>query len=327
MVKDPVTNLETVRRGVGVFIEPVEVLTVSGGDALTYLQGQMSQDVTSLAEGEAAWSMLLEPQGKLVALVRLWRRGDGVLIEVDKGAGERVRERLQRFLLRVDVALEVGEWHRVLLRGEGTPDAAALRSAAPDATVLVTDAIWPGVRGVDAIGADRAALETLVPEDAIGLDSEAAAALRIEAGWPAHGAEFEVEGEPSLIPAEAGSWLVEAAASFTKGCYTGQELVARVDSRGSNTPRKLRGLVFDADAPVPPGGASLLVDDTERGVLTSVAGFSSAGPPVGLAFVHRSVVPPAAALLRWDEPGAGTHEVPVTVAELPLVPDEPDGNG
>ena len=103
--------------------------------------------------------------------------------------------------------------------------------------------------------------------------------------------------------------------SFTKGCYTGQELVARVDSRGGNVPRHLRGLVIAGDA-VPPVGSELVADPGGAakvvGTITSSARSPELGP-IALAFVHRTVEPPADVLVRWDG-----GEAQAQVRELPL---------
>jgi aminomethyltransferase len=117
------------------------------------------------------------------------------------------------------------------------------------------------------------------------------------------------------IPAETG--LVERTVSFTKGCYTGQELVARIDSRGSRVPRHLRGVVVQG-ADAPPVGAALFGEggqgERELGQLTSVALSPTLGGPVALAYVRREVEPPAEVVLRWD-----SGEAPARVEALPLV--------
>ena len=102
------------------------------------------------------------------------------------------------------------------------------------------------------------------------------------------------------IPAEAG--IVERSVSFTKGCYTGQELVARIDSRGGNVPRHLRGV--SAEEPLTPG-AAILVDGDDVGALTSVSG------TIGLGYVRRSVS---------DLPvDAQVDGVPARILELPML--------
>lgn len=117
---------------------------------------------------------------------------------------------------------------------------------------------------------------------------------RIATGVPAMGREIT----PSTIPAELGPAVIGASVSFTKGCYTGQELVARVDSRGNNVPRPVRSLHIEG-VTVPPTGASVVVGDDEVGVVTSAASHPDDGV-VALATVARRVVPPAQAQIRWN---------------------------
>ena len=112
------------------------------------------------------------------------------------------------------------------------------------------------------------------------------------------------------IPAEAG--IVARTVSFTKGCFTGQELVARIDSRGGNVPRHLRGVVVDEATP--PVGASLIVGDREVGTLTSVAPGPAGVGVVALAYVRRDVDPPAGVEVRWEGGTAAAR-----VETLPLV--------
>lgn len=309
------------RRGVGARVEPVDVVRVSGDDATSYLQGQLSQDVTSLGVGTARWSLLLEPQGKLIALVRVWRDGEDLLVEVDEGAGQRVVDRLRRFLLRVKVDLTLESWFRLALRGQSVAaiDVDLLGDA--ESSQLAVRSIWPGGDGIDVI-APSPEVRSAAPPDAVLVGAEAFESVRIEHGWPRHGAEIALDGDPTLIPAELGSWLVDASASFTKGCYTGQELVARVDSRGSNTPRKLRGLVVGTNV-IPPVGAVVVADGEERGALTSVGESLDLRAPVGLALVHRSVEPGTEVAVTWIDPSGASVSVPAQVRELPLV----DGPG
>ena len=108
--------------------------------------------------------------------------------------------------------------------------------------------------------------------------------------------------------------IIDESVSFTKGCYTGQELVARVDSRGNNTPRRLR--LVRIDDGVPAAGSELLVDDKVVGRLTSVA---ASGPgAVALAYVQRAVAPPAAAVVL-DQAGRRYTSICVPLAGPPSV--------
>ena len=124
-------GVSTARTDVAAFEYHRDLLKVSGADAVTYLQGQVSADVTALAVGDSAWSLVLEPQGKVDAWFRLTRTGDQeLLVDVDGGWGERTAARLRRFLLRVDVTIEEVERRCLALRGPRAPAAAAARPRA-----------------------------------------------------------------------------------------------------------------------------------------------------------------------------------------------------
>jgi tRNA-modifying protein YgfZ len=278
-----------------------DVVHVHGEEARPFLQGQLSQDVDALAVGATARTLLLQPAGRMVAWLRVTRTdGDAFLLDVDRGGGEAVVARLRRFLLRTKAALDASTWSGLALRGPGA-EAAGLERQRPDARRL--PAGWPGVEGVDLL-----APEGVAPADEVPLASqEALEALRIEAGVPALGAEI-VE---ATIPAELGRWLVDAAVSFTKGCYAGQELVARVDSRGGNVPRPLRGLRLDGED-LAVRGATVVAGGAEVGALTSVARSEALGV-VALAPLPRAVEPG-----QVVEVLAGGARTPATVAELPL---------
>ena len=244
-----------------------DVVLVRGADATSFLQGQLSQDVAGLEVGQSAFSLLLQPQGKVDAWLRVTRISEGEFaLDVDAGWGEHVHARLKRFLLRVKVELEAVDWSVVAVVDGEAP--------VPDGAWKVTPEL-PG-RGFDLLG------------PGIGLPEGAEAAddyelRRIRAGVPRMGSELD----ESTIPASAG--IVDRSVSFTKGCYTGQELVARIDSRGDRVPTKLRRITGDV-----PAGATLHDDDREIGRVTSAA------PGVALGYVRRDVELPADAVARWD---------------------------
>lgn len=250
---------------------PRDVVRASGPDAISYLQGQLSQDVAALAHGASAWSLVLQPQGKVDAWLRVTRTADDeVVLDLDAGFGEALIARLNRFKLRVKAEIEPLTWRCVAVRGPAA-------QAPPGA--VVARAAWPLIGGFDLLGPSVAA-----PAGMPEADLEAYEVRRIEAGLPRMGAELTER----TIPAEAG--VVDASVSFTKGCYTGQELVARIDSRGGHVPRLIRGVRLDG--PLPPAGTALAVDGREVGALTSVAIHPSGGG-VALASVRRDVEIPA----------------------------------
>jgi tRNA-modifying protein YgfZ len=269
---------------------------VHGPEAVAYLQGQLSQDVAVLSVGESAPSLLLQPTGKVEAWLRVTRLGeDDVLLDVDAGFGDAVHGRLRRFKLRTKAELEQASWSGLALRGPGA------REVEVPSGAHGLDAGWPGVAGVDLLSDGELALAGVVLAS-----HEALEALRVECGVPAMGAELT----DATIPAEMGQWLIDASVSFTKGCYTGQELVARIDSRGGNVPRPLRGLLMEGDPA--PAGAAVLVDGAEVGTVTSSARSAVVGG-VGLAVVGRAVAPGAVVHLEWPD-GASL----ATLSELPL---------
>jgi folate-binding protein YgfZ len=280
------------RHEVGAVWLPRDFLRASGPDTFTFLQGQLSQDVAGLAVGASAWSLLLQPQGKVEVMLRVTRTGDDeAVLDTDGGSGERLRTALERFKLRVKSELTPLEWRCLAVRGPRAHEMAA-----------GLDADWPGLPGVDVVGEAPA-----VPEGVRVCDLQAYEAVRVEAGVPVMGSELDER----TIPAEAG--IVDRTVSFTKGCFTGQELVARIDSRGGNVPRRLLGVVVGTNV-VPPVGAKIEVDGKEAGTITSVAESLERKAPVALAYVRRGVEPSSDVTVSWDGGSA-----PARLESLPLV--------
>ena len=316
------------RKGAGAFRSARDVVAVRGPDAEEYLQGQLSQDVTGLPVGDAAASLLLEPDGKLSALLRVTRTdGQGFVLDVDAGYGDAVAARLRRFLLRAKVELEMLDWRCLSLRGAGVTDAAGgLLTVLAERGVLALPFEWNGWRGVDLLGPSDVVLgpEGLeLPPGIVACGADAVEACRIVSGVPAMGAELT----PKTIPHEAG--VVARTVSFTKGCYTGQELVARIDSRGGNVPRRLVGIV------APPGPAAVdalspgmtlhggeapegdgAAEDKVVGALTSAAWSVELGAWAGLAYLHRNVGAPGPVRLRSGDGIGGSRSA--RAALLPL---------
>lgn len=244
---------------------PVErdFVAVRGRDAAEFLHGQCSQDVLALDAGASAWSFVLQPTGKVDALCRIHRVNDTAFVLcVDGGFGDALTARLQRFKLRVQVEIERVGWRSITVVG------AEVR---PGPGVLV--GWWGGTDGTELAGPS-----VTPPPGATEIDTAAFERLRIEAGWPAMGAELTAD----TIPGESG--VVPVAVSFTKGCYTGQELVARIDSRGGHVPRHLRRLRLGGQASP---GDRLEYEGKDVGWLTSVEG------DLALGYVARTVEPPA----------------------------------
>ncbi len=289
-------SYEAIRHGAVARVVARDFVRVAGLDARSFLQGQCTQDISALESGASTESLLLSPQGKFEAAVRISLLApDLLLLDTEEGWGEAVFERLRRFKLRVKVTLEAERGAAVEVRG---PKAVIDRADLARGALALAPVSWPGLVGFDLIGPDP-----IVP---IGLelgDGAAFEAARIEAGWPLPGRELTEK----TIPQEAG--IAERTVSFTKGCYTGQELVARLDARGNNVAWRLRGLRLEGDAP-PAVGASIEVDEREIGHLTSIAYSPGAKGWIGLCYLRRDAQPPLVVSVAGQ---------PAEALELPFV--------
>lgn len=242
---------------------PRDVILVEGPDAQTYLHSQVSNDLRPLQVGASCWAFLLQPTGKVDVLLRVWRTGEeSFVLDTDAGFGETMVARVNRFKIRVKAEVSPLAWTCIAVR---PTDGSVLDAPQIDGVVVG----WGG--GYDLLGAAVAA-----PANAVAGTADDLLAARVAAGWPAMGTEIE-PGE--TIPAETG--ITGVAVSFTKGCYPGQELVERMDSRGSIAPRLLQ--VVDVAAGTVAGDA-LLRDGEAIGTVTTVAGTRA------LAYVKRSAL-------------------------------------
>lgn len=296
---DVVAEHRAIREDVAVVQDTHDLVWVEGPGAADFLQGLVSQDVTSMVTGEVRRSFLLAPQGKLEALLWLLKGSDQVGVVTDGGLGERIAERLEYYRIRV----------KATVRPESRPVSTLW---GPRASELA------GVHGFwsDADGVLRAPIPTtsidrvLVAGDLhLGVVPKAGrlatTAARVEAGEPVMG----VDVDESTIPQETG--LVPEAVSFDKGCFVGQELVARIDSRG-HVNRHLRGLAVTRNV-VPPEGAGVWSGDRQVGTITSVSESVFVGAPIGLSLIRREVEPGDEVEIRWD--GGST---PAIVKSLPM---------
>jgi tRNA-modifying protein YgfZ len=302
---DVLAGQRALRTGAGAPLDR-DVVRVAGPDAASYLHGQLSADVESLAPGDGVWSLLLEPTGKLGWWLRVSRLDTiTFVLDVDRGQGDAVAARLERFKLRTDATVTVeapDTWVAIAVRG---PVEVGLDHAVGE-TVLTLPAPWPGLIGWDVLAPASAHVRLDLPMvDAASLD-----AVRITCGVP----RFGVDVGDGTIPAESGQWVVDASVSFTKGCFVGQELVARIDSRGGNVPRHLRAVVGSR---VDAGDEVLNADGAVLGTVTSSAVTAVTGGPVGLVMVGRAVEPDAAVTVRHAD---GSTSAAV-VRAVPLVDD------
>jgi folate-binding protein YgfZ len=252
-------------------------VTVTGPDTYSFLQALVSADLDPLADGDAVHSLLLLPQGKLDVEFRLLRVGpEEAWLDCAPGFGAQLTTSLTRFRIRVNADIIDRSGDLGMLSHIGARDDVAL----PDGVHRI-DTRW----GFDLVGPRDA-----LPEVGPVVDPIAYEAWRIEQAIPVQPADLD----DRTIPQEA--FLDEDAVSFTKGCFIGQELVCRIDSRG-HVNRFLRRIA-DIEGDWPPVGADIVVGDKVVGSLTSVA--PAALPTGALGYVRREVEPPAAVELRWD---------------------------
>lgn len=264
-----------------------DLVVVSGADAVSFLQGLVSQDLDGMSDGEARPCLLLTPKGKLDVAFRILRRSDEIWLDVDAGFGEALAASLNRFKIRVQVEIEVHshDWGMVAIRDDG--------EVASVGTPIPVDG------GADVIGA-RESLDAIATR---GVTPECYERLRIEGGVPKMGADLD----GSVIPQEAS--LEHDAVSFTKGCFLGQELVCRIDTRG-HVNRFLRRL-----RPLGPGrpavGDEIRDGDRVIGAITSVTP-DDGGPVAALGFVRRELEPPVEVTA-----GEGDRALRVAVETIP----------
>jgi len=262
------------------------VIWISGSDATSFLDGLLSQSVAATGPDAVRRSLLLTPQGKMRAL--LWLLGgqsDKIGLVTQRSTAELVVADLTRFRFRVDAGIETDQRSVVALVGPGAPE--ALRAAGLDspgtgwqtlpegliAAVPFTNSDLP--RFV-LVGEPADLVVDVVPE----VGKEAYEAVRIAAGEPLGTVDFD----DSTISQELGA--VDDAVDFTKGCYLGQELVARIDSRG-RVNRTLRAVVVPGHVALV--GSMLASEDKEVGIVTSAASSMVTDETIGLALIRREV--------------------------------------
>jgi folate-binding protein YgfZ len=287
-------------------------LEVRGAGAIDYLQGQLTNDIEAGSPGSGCYAALLDRKGHMQADMRvLLLEGRDVWMDLEPGATETVLRHLRTYSIGREIAIEdVGEqWAITSLIGPRAVEIAGAEGLAPEHAHRRTDRDGIDVLavatdlGVDLItpSEQRAALAAqLTAAGAPEATLDAAEILRVESGRPRFGREMTT----ATIPQEAG--IENRAVSFTKGCYIGQETVARLHYKGKPN-RHLRGL--RAEERLADGDAVLLRDREVGRVGTAV--ISPALGPIALAILRREADPGA-------EVSVGEAAVPAEVVELPF---------
>jgi folate-binding protein YgfZ len=266
-------------------------IDVLGPDGAEYLQGQLTNDVEALGVGEGQYAALLDRKGHMQTDLRVLRVGeDAILLDTEPGTKDAALRHLTMYSIGRDVQVGDATAERAFISLIG-PRAAEIAGTPPlpefanEATKLASvDVVAVGTReGIDilfpAVERERV-IPALTDAGAVEVSPEAVEILRVEAGVPRFGAEMDA----GTMPAEAS--IVDDAVSFTKGCYIGQETVARLHYKGKPN-KHLRGLRLSAAAAP---GAALRLGDKDVGTLGGAV-VSPAHGPIGLAIVRREAEP------------------------------------
>jgi folate-binding protein YgfZ len=227
------------------------LVRMSGPDAVAHLQSMVSNDVEAIPVGGGAYALLLTPKARVISDLEVFNTGAGLVLACPPETRNDVVDVLVRARFRKKVELEAA--------------AGAVVWGEADGAVATLDTPIGPYRLVEQAPAENGAGDWEV--------------ARIEAGIPRFGREFGTD----TMPAEAG--LVERAVSFTKGCYPGQEPIARLHYRG-HANRGLRGLAFPGEPPEP--GSAITAEGREVGRVTSVADSPRFGA-IGLAVIRREI--------------------------------------
>ncbi|MET0275884.1 MAG: hypothetical protein ABW211_03450 [Acidimicrobiia bacterium] len=274
-------------------------VVVTGPDAFSFLQALVSADLDPLVSGDAVASLLLHPQGKLDVTFRLVRVGDEAWLDTDPGLAPQLVASLRKFKIRVkaDVDDRSDEYGMLTFIGSDTPPSG-------DGVIVVPTAL-----GFDAIGPVDAIVELRDASEATVVGGDEWEAFRIEHGIPRQ----PVDIDEQTIPQEAE--LEVDAVSFTKGCFLGQELVCRIDSRGhvNRFLRRLVDVTVDGDGARPAVGTEIVVDGKVVGAITSVT--PEPYPITALGYVRREVDPGVTVTLG-NLDGASSGHSTATVATL-----------
>jgi folate-binding protein YgfZ len=288
------------------------LLRLRGANRLDFVQRMSTNDVHGLTPGQSAPTVFTTPIGRIVDLACVLAREDDLLLIVGRGADERVAHWLRRHIFFND-DVQVENWtDRWVLLGLGGPDALALlglddfpvyhsravqigggaatlaRAILPGfelamlAAVEHATAVWTALQAAGATPVGEMALET----------------ARITAGWPRFGRELTED----YIPLEAG---LKGAISFSKGCYVGQEIIARMDTY-QRLAKRLVGLNCE---PGPKAGDQVWAEASKVGQVTSVAPLAEGGALAALAYVKTAVAEPGRQLTVVTEGGRLAAEI------------------
>ncbi len=293
------------------------LLRLTGGERLRWLNGQITNDVTSLKTGEGVLAAVLSAKGHVISDLAVYRLDDSVWIDLPRERESEVRNAFERHIVADDVQVEVISDRFAHLMLAGPHAVSVLAGAAADlvrglspwrhAEVRIGDVLvravasrWLATPGFDLIFPAEVAGRVWDTLLSAGRDAglrpvgmTALEVLRIEAGWPWYGVDFD---ESNLLM----EGLTSAYVSFTKGCYVGQEVVTRIEHQG-HLNKKLCGLLLDGAA-IPARGAPIHLRNRTVGRVTSAAPSPALDRVIALGFLRRECWEPGTQLRIATEP-------------------------
>jgi len=301
-----------------------------GADRVRFLHGQVTNDVNKLVVGQGCYAAIISGKGRMQADLNIFRLQDEILLDFEPGLTTTIIERLEKYIIADDVQAVDVEPHYGLLSVQG-PKAAEvvarleLGKPVPGNAlhfIKVADATLGDIYVVNHPRLGSAGFDLFVPVAALGAVADklvlsarqsggcacgwtAFDAARIEAGVP----RFGVDMDETNLPPEAG--LEGKAVSYNKGCYIGQEVIARIRTYGQ-VAKALRGLKFAGGLPA--RGDKLVKEGKEVGYITSALQSPKLNEPIALAYVRKECNQPGSALTVR----AAAGEIPAVVVALPF---------
>ena len=302
------TQYEALQSAVG--IAPCKDRTqieLTGKDRASFLHGFCTNDIKRLAPGQGCEAFLTDVQGKTIGFVNIFCELNRIVVETAPGQAAHIIKSLERFLIREDVQLtdRTENWPELLVAG---PAATRLIEQVFGATIRLEPrhhvrCQWQGqelaVRRVDYTGQPdfliaietsdwQACWDAFRAAAAVPCCESAIEIARIEAGTPNFAVDITDDNLPQEVDRNA------TAISFTKGCYLGQETIARIDALG-HVNRLLRGIHVVSNV-IPPRGSEFLRDDRFVGRITSACWSYKLQAPLALAYVRREFSSPGSRL-------------------------------
>ena len=315
-------------------------ILITGVDRAKFLQGLLTNDVLKLTEGQGFYAAILNPKGRMLTDLKIYAIHEALLIDLDREVTDKTVQILNRYKLVAKAKMEdltdtlahlavYGPLATQLLEkilGSALPHPPKADSEFSCTTtqwhghqVYIVRSMYTGEEGFDLIVPVQGAamlwkeiLETGLSFGIRPVGLEALESLRIEAGIPRYGMDMD----ENTFPPEAG--LEERAISYTKGCYVGQETIARIRTYGQ-VHRKLMGLILQGDTPsvrLPRRDDKVYKDDQEIGSVTSIVYSPTLNHPIALGYIRRKVIEPGLEVTVVS--GEDQMKTPAKVVDLPF---------